>query len=60
LDEKISCLPLVNSDENITGALTKVDIMNMIAVKGEAFIEEIMDAPVNVRSLRFSNSNHFF
>lgn len=52
LSKKISCIPLVNSEENIVGVLTKVDIMNAIAVRGESAIDEIMSESVKVRIFR--------
>jgi predicted transcriptional regulator len=53
LIDKISCIPLVNSEDNIVGALTKSDIMNAIAVRGEGAIDEIMDSAVNVSFFEF-------
>ncbi|KAI6209820.1 5'-AMP-activated protein kinase subunit gamma-1 [Aphelenchoides besseyi] len=44
--DKISCLPLINSNGNISGALGKIDIMNAMATRGEEAIDEIMETSV--------------
>ncbi|KAI6231921.1 5'-AMP-activated protein kinase subunit gamma-1 [Aphelenchoides besseyi] len=46
LKDKISCLPLINSNGNISGALGKIDIMNAMATRGEEAIDEIMETSV--------------
>lgn len=48
----------MNSEDDIVGALSKIDIMNAIAVRGEAAIDEIMDTPVKVPSIYLKGDMH--